>query len=43
MGADPVSFLTSTDPGRACLLIGLALALAGVAWVERLAATARRE
>jgi tight adherence protein B len=43
MGADPVSFLTNTDPGRACLLTGLALALAGVAWVERLAATARRE
>jgi tight adherence protein B len=42
MGADPVSFLINTDPGRACLLIGLALGLAGVAWVERLAGAARR-
>jgi len=42
MGAAPVSFLTHTGPGRACLLTGLALALAGVAWVERLAAIASR-
>jgi tight adherence protein B len=42
MGTHPVSFLIHTGPGRACLLTGLVLALAGVAWVERLAQAAMR-
>jgi tight adherence protein B len=42
IGADPVSFLLRTAPGRLCLLGGLLLALAGIAWVERLAASASR-
>ena len=42
IGADPLSFLLKTAPGRLCLLAGLLLALAGIAWVERLAASASR-
>jgi tight adherence protein B len=42
MGADPIGFLVHTGAGRLCLLAGMLLALAGVAWVEGLAATATR-
>jgi tight adherence protein B len=37
MGAEPLDFLLGTSAGRICLLSGLLLAVAGVAWVERLA------
>ena len=40
MGARPVAFLLSTDAGAGCLILGLALASAGVLWVERLASAA---
>jgi tight adherence protein B len=37
MGAGPLSFLIGTPAGRVCLMVGALLALAGIAWVERLA------
>lgn len=37
MGARPLDFLLGTGPGRLCLAVGVALAVVGVAWVERLA------
>lgn len=37
IGADPVAFLTGTPIGWTCLLLGLTLAVLGLAWVERLA------
>jgi tight adherence protein B len=40
MGGDPVAVLTGTLPGVLCLAAGCALACAGVAWVERIAAGA---
>jgi tight adherence protein B len=40
MGANPVEFLLTTAPGLGCLFIGVLLALAGVTWVEHLAARA---
>jgi tight adherence protein B len=43
MGASPVHFLVGTVAGRLCLLTGLLLALAGVAWVERLASVVGRQ
>jgi tight adherence protein B len=43
MGAGPVYFLVETAPGRVCLLAGVLLSLAGVAWVERLAAVVGRQ
>ncbi|MEV7398357.1 type II secretion system F family protein [Aeromicrobium sp. NPDC092404] len=43
MGADPVAILTGTYPGVVCLAAGCALACAGVAWVERIAASAEAE
>jgi tight adherence protein B len=42
MGARPLAFLAQTSAGRMCLVTGVALALSGVAWVERLAAGAER-
>lgn len=42
MGSDPVELLTSTVPGALCLAAGSACACAGVAWVNRIAATAER-
>jgi tight adherence protein B len=41
-GGDPVSFLLGTPLGIACLAGGLALGLAGLAWIERIAAGIRR-
>lgn len=38
MGGDPWGFLLDTTPGLACLAGGLGLALAGLAWVDRIAA-----
>ncbi len=35
---DPVGFLLGTGPGLVCLAAGLAMALAGLAWIERIAA-----
>lgn len=37
VGAKPLEFLTGTPVGWCCLALGLALAVAGLAWVERLA------
>ncbi|ADB29677.1 type II secretion system protein [Kribbella flavida DSM 17836] len=37
LGADPLTFLTTTIPGAACLTAGLALAITGLWWTERLA------
>jgi tight adherence protein B len=42
MGAAPLAFLARTSAGRLCLLGGVALALIGVVWVERLASAAER-
>lgn len=43
VGADPLTFLTATPIGWVCLLVGLALAVIGLEWVERLAASCERE
>jgi tight adherence protein B len=40
MGGDPVTILTGTLPGVLCLAAGCGLACVGVAWVERIAASA---
>ena len=39
MGADPVHILTGTVIGATCLAAGVALACAGIAWVDRIVAT----
>lgn len=36
-GGDPLGFFLSSAPGRACLVVGVGLACAGVLWNERLA------
>ena len=41
-GGDPLGFLLTTLPGVVCLAAGLALALAGLAWIERIAGSAAR-
>lgn len=38
IGGDPVAFLLDQWVGQLCLVVGVALACAGVVWVERLAA-----
>ena len=43
MGGDPVAILTGTLPGVLCLAAGCALACVGIAWVERIAASAEAE
>lgn len=40
LGGDPWAFLFSTPVGLVCLGAGVALVLAGLAWIERLATTA---
>jgi tight adherence protein B len=42
MGGDPVGFLFGTPLGAGCLMVGLAFALTGVWWVDRLARAAQR-
>ncbi len=37
VGGDPVGFLTGTTAGLVCLAAGLALALGGLLWLERIA------
>ncbi len=37
IGGDPLGFLTGTTPGLVCLGVGLALSLAGLTWLERIA------
>jgi tight adherence protein B len=39
MGADPVHVLTGTVLGAGCLAAGLALACAGITWVDRIVAS----
>jgi tight adherence protein B len=41
-GADPVGFLFTTLPGIVCLAAGLALVLAGLTWIESIAAGVER-
>ena len=43
MGGDPVAILLGTFPGVLCLAAGCGLACAGIAWVERIAASAEAE
>jgi tight adherence protein B len=38
MGGDPWGYLLDTGPGLVCLAAGVALALTGLAWVDRIAA-----
>ena len=40
MGADPVHVLTGTVLGASCLAAGLALACAGLAWIDHIVASA---
>jgi tight adherence protein B len=40
MGGDPLAVLTGTWVGAGCLALGCGLACAGVAWIERIAASA---
>jgi tight adherence protein B len=40
IGADPWGFLLSTTTGVVCLAGGVALALVGLGWIDRIAATA---
>lgn len=42
MGGDPVGFLLGTGWGQACLVVGVALACAGLLWSERLVDEAGR-
>ena len=37
LGADPLTFLTTTPPGYLCLALGLALAIIGLHWTNHLA------
>lgn len=43
MGGDPLAVLTGTVPGAVCLAAGCGLACTGIAWVERIAASAEAE
>ncbi len=40
LGGDPVAFLTGSPPGWICLNVGVALACAGVLWIEAVAVNA---
>jgi tight adherence protein B len=40
LGGDPWGFLLTTPAGLACLALGTALVLAGLAWIERISAAA---
>ncbi|MEP6525751.1 MAG: type II secretion system F family protein [Nocardioidaceae bacterium] len=42
LGGDPVGFLLRTPLGAGCLTVGLAFAVTGVWWVDRLAVAAQR-
>jgi tight adherence protein B len=43
MGAGPLAFLVRSTAGHVCLMAGVVLGLAGVVWVEGLAAAASRQ
>lgn len=43
LGAEPLAFLTGTPAGWFCLFAGVALMIAGLAWVERLIAEPRAD
>ena len=43
LGGDPIEFLLQGPLGWGCLVCGVALAAAGVLWVEALAQQAARE
>jgi tight adherence protein B len=40
LGADPLGFLLTTLPGRLCLVVGVALEVAGLRWTTCLSARA---
>jgi tight adherence protein B len=42
LGGDPVAFLVGGPAGWACLVLGIALACAGVLWIDRLARVAEQ-
>lgn len=41
-GADPIGWLLGTPPGLMCLVLGVSLTLAGIAWTSRIASRVER-
>lgn len=42
LGAEPIAWLAGTPAGRACALLAIALTVAGLAWIARIAASVER-